>query len=118
MIVRAASANRDTAVSRGERVSGEGGFFSRRRTGEGLLPYHQGQPWVVTDGAAESLKQSCTYTEWSCGVRVVSSLMHDIQAEGRGDSHGCARDPSPVPLRLMTAPAAGHPLPKGEGVRP
>jgi hypothetical protein len=26
-----------------------------------------------------------------------------------------ATDPSPVPLRLMKAPAAGHPLPKGEG---
>ena len=26
-----------------------------------------------------------------------------------------ARDPSPGPLRLMKAPAAGHPLPKGEG---
>src|SRR5208282_1504590 len=24
-------------------------------------------------------------------------------------------DPSPVPLRLMKTPAAGHPLPKGEG---
>jgi hypothetical protein len=26
-----------------------------------------------------------------------------------------ATDPSPVPLRLMKAPDAGHPLPKGEG---
>ena len=25
-------------------------------------------------------------------------------------------NPSPVPHRLMTTPAAGHPLPKGEGV--
>ena len=25
-------------------------------------------------------------------------------------------NPSPVPPRLMTAPAAGHPLPRGEGV--
>ena len=25
------------------------------------------------------------------------------------------KDPSPVPLRLVKAPAAGHPLPKGEG---
>jgi len=24
-------------------------------------------------------------------------------------------DPSPDPLRLVKAPAAGHPLPKGEG---
>jgi hypothetical protein len=24
-------------------------------------------------------------------------------------------NPSPVPHRLMTSPAAGHPLPKGEG---
>jgi len=30
------------------------------------------------------------------------------------DSNG-ANDPSPVPLRLMRTPAAGHPLPKGEG---
>ena len=27
-------------------------------------------------------------------------------------------DPSPVPLRLVKAPAAGHPLPKGEGDGP
>ena len=26
-----------------------------------------------------------------------------------------ATDPSPVPLRLVKAPVAGHPLPKGEG---
>jgi hypothetical protein len=26
-----------------------------------------------------------------------------------------ATDPSPDPLRLVKAPAAGHPLPKGEG---
>jgi hypothetical protein len=26
-----------------------------------------------------------------------------------------ARDPSPVPFRLVKTPAAGHPLPKGEG---
>ena len=29
-----------------------------------------------------------------------------------------ATDPSPVPLRLMKTPAAGHPLPKGEGKDP
>ena len=29
--------------------------------------------------------------------------------------HQRATDPSPVPLRLVKAPAAGHPLPKGEG---
>ena len=28
---------------------------------------------------------------------------------------GGPRDPSPVPLRLVKAPAAGHPLPRGEG---
>ena len=33
----------------------------------------------------------------------------------RGGSVGWRRDPSPVPLRLMKTPAAGHPLPKGEG---
>jgi hypothetical protein len=27
-------------------------------------------------------------------------------------------DPSPVPLRLVKTPAAGHPLPKGEGNDP
>jgi len=27
-------------------------------------------------------------------------------------------DPSPVPLRLVKAPAAGHPLPRGEGKDP
>ncbi|SPE29503.1 hypothetical protein SBA2_450119 [Acidobacteriia bacterium SbA2] len=27
-------------------------------------------------------------------------------------------NPSPVPHRLMTTPAAGHPLPKGEGGQP
>jgi hypothetical protein len=29
-----------------------------------------------------------------------------------------ASDPSPVPLRLVKAPVAGHPLPKGEGKDP
>ena len=31
---------------------------------------------------------------------------------------GPATDPSPVPLRLVKAPAAGHPLPEGEGKIP
>jgi len=29
-----------------------------------------------------------------------------------------ATDPSPVPLRLVKAPVAGHPLPLGEGKEP
>ena len=34
------------------------------------------------------------------------------------DSRRSARHLSPVPLRLMKTPAAGHPLPKGEGFPP
>src|SRR5208282_1556045 len=36
----------------------------------------------------------------------------------RVGSDAPSTDPSPVPLRLVKAPAAGHPLPKGEGCHP
>jgi len=44
-----------------------------------------------------------------------SELPAWITSRTEGVFAGFGSNPSPVPHRLMTAPAAGHPLPKGEG---
>jgi hypothetical protein len=59
-------------------------------------------------------------TALSLGERVVRQLTDSEPGEGllrqARSTAGCrATDPSPVPLRLVKAPAAGHPLPTGEG---
>jgi hypothetical protein len=38
-----------------------------------------------------------------------------VRVLGKKARSNGTNDPSPVPLRLMKTPAAGHPLPEGEG---
>jgi hypothetical protein len=51
---------------------------------------------------------------WKLEKELVRRLRETIEVRMSGDAERSS-DPSPVPLRLVKAPVAGHPLPEGEG---
>ena len=51
---------------------------------------------------------------WKLEKEFVRKLRETIEVRMSDDAERSS-DPSPVPLRLVETPAAGHPLPKGEG---
>jgi hypothetical protein len=110
---------RKAALSFGERVSGDGAFVSRRWTGEGSLPRFAER--AISNGKWQNSNR-LQFVDFSNPKPFdLCHLPFDLLAIFaftygpfvRSAIRG--RHPSPIPLRLMKTPAAGHPFPKGEG---
>ena len=113
------------ALSLGERVDRADVLTSRRGSSEGFF-------LIGTDGRVHSTRDQDAResvginalrvpkpvaTEEDAG-ELVPEVREVVEVRMGQKAPRCGSDPSPVPLRLVKAPAAGHPLPLGEGRDP